>query len=325
MNAQNLDYSWLPSRHHQVLYTLAQADSHIWRCLDALYEYVTSDTMELETVAREGRAHVTVKSVAPLPGAVARYAADALTQMRAALEHTLFAEVEYQLQRSLTSEEERCIEMPVYDEPGKFTKWLKDKRRATVPPLHEGSQLSARIAELQPYNHSDYEHHPLRLLAEYTNQAKHRAPAVAATRLGVIIPDYAHPELEVHGFGEDQVLRSGTVLASGPYALNVGLSIWPQVSIMRPHTKSWHLLIRELQSLELWVRTVALPHLIDGRQDVDALPPHLDITRGYSDFEDALMHAEPTSAGERANARIRAEAWQREMRELQQIMGSTAD
>ena len=31
--------------------------------------------MEFENVAREGRAHVTVKSVAPLPEAVTRYAA----------------------------------------------------------------------------------------------------------------------------------------------------------------------------------------------------------------------------------------------------------
>lgn len=321
MSAQNPDYSWLPTRHHQVLFTLAQVDDHIWRCLDALYDYVTGDTMELETVSREGRAHVTVKSVAPLPEAAARYAADALTQMRAALEHTLFAEVEYQLKRSLTDKEERFVAMPVYDKPGDFSKWLTDKRRATVTPLREGSKLSARIAELQPFTQNDYQRHPLRLLAEHTNLAKHRTPSVAATRLGVIIPDYAHPELEIHEPGEDQVLRPGTVLVSAPYTLNVGLSIWPQVSIMRPHTQNWHLLMRELQNIELWVRTVAIPHLILGRHDVDALPPQLDITRGYCDFEDALRHAEPTPAAARADARIREEAWVREMQELQQRFG----
>lgn len=321
MSAPNPDYSWLPPRHHQVLFTLAQVDDHIRRCLDALYDYVTGDTMELETVPREGRAHVTVKSVAPLPEAVARCAADALTQMRAALEHTLFAEVEYQLKRSLTDREERSIEMPVYDEREKFTTWLRDKRRASVAPLHEGSELSARIAELQPYEQNDYQQHPLRLLAEHTNLAKHRTPSVAATRLGVILPDYAHPELEIHELGEDQILLPGTVLVSAPYALNIGLSIWPQVSIMRPHTQNWHLLMRELQNIELWVRTVAVPHLILGRHDVDALPPQLDITRGYCDFEDALRHAEPTPAAARADARIREEAWVREMQEIQQRFG----
>lgn len=323
MNAQKPDYSWLPPRHHQVLFTLAQADDHIWRCLDALYDYVTGDTMELETVRREGRAHLTVKSVAPLPEAMARYAADALTQLRAALEHTLFAEVEHQLGRTLTDKEERSVEMPVYDEPEKFAKWLTDKRRATVTPLHEGTELGARIAELQPYEHSDHQQHPLRLLAEHTNLAKHRTPGVAATRLGVIIPDYAHPELEIHEQGEDQVLRTGTVLVSGPNDLNVGLSIWPQVSIMRPHTQGWYLLMRELQNIELWVRTVAVPHLILGRHDVDALPPHLDITRGYRDFQDALRHAESVPAAARADVRIREEAVARAMQELQQVLDRT--
>lgn len=310
----------MPARHYQVLYTLAQADDHIWRCLDALYDYVTGDTMELGNVAREGRAHVTVKSVAPLPEAVARYAADALTQLRAVLEHTLFAEVENQLGRSLTGQEERLIEMPVYDEPTKFAKWLTDKRRPTVTPLREGAELAQRIAELQPYQVTDFQDHPLRLLAAHTNLAKHRTPAVAATRLGVIIPDWPHPELEIHEFGADQVLRPNDVLASGPYDLHVGLSIWPQVSILRPHTQGWHLLIRELRDIELWVRTVAIPHLILGRHDVDALPPHLDITRGYPSFDDALNHSQPTPAAGRADARIRDKAMLRGLAELQQAL-----
>ena len=128
MKEKKADYSWLPTRHHSVLFTLAQADNHICRCFDALYDSVTGDTMQFQSVSREGRAHVTVKSVAPLSEAVARYAADALTQLRAALEHTLFAEVEHRLGRSLTDKEERSIEMPVHDEPEKFAAWLKDSR-----------------------------------------------------------------------------------------------------------------------------------------------------------------------------------------------------
>jgi hypothetical protein len=107
--------------------------------------------MELENEPRDGRAYLTVKAVARLPEAVARYAADALTQLRAAIEYTLVAEVEDQLGRQLTGEEERSIEMPVYDEQPKFAKWLTDKRSAAVTPLHEGAELAARISELQPF------------------------------------------------------------------------------------------------------------------------------------------------------------------------------
>lgn len=47
-----------------------------------------------------------------------------------------------------------------------------------------------------------------------------------------------------------------------------------------------------------------LLHLILGRPDVDALPPHLGIRRGYCDFADALRRAAPTPAAARAEARI---------------------
>jgi hypothetical protein len=39
--------------------------------------------------------------------------------------------------------------------------------------------------------------------------------------------------------------------------LIVPLDIWPTVSIRRPHTDTWHVLIQELGGLEEWVRTVA--------------------------------------------------------------------
>ena len=42
----------------------------------------------------DGRNHVVVTEIAPLPSALVLYAADALTQLRTPLDHTLYAEIE---------------------------------------------------------------------------------------------------------------------------------------------------------------------------------------------------------------------------------------
>jgi len=300
------DYSWLPEHQQHVAYTLAHADHLIAKTAEILFDYLKPGPLEFGNVPDGNLAHVTVIGVAPLPAAVARFAADALTQLRAAIEHTIYAEVEHELGRRLNEDEARRVEMPACVKEEEFPKWLASRRRFDLEPLRAGSQLVARIRDLQPYHRRDADLHPLRVLAEHTNLAKHRTPAVAATLLGVVIPDWHDPTLVLAG-GADRPLIPGDVLASGPRDKYVPLAIWPKVSIQRPHSGAWSVLMTELGEIEEWVRTVAIPRLIIGRHDVDPLPPQLDTTVGHVDLPAVLAAAGQVPAAKRSSQRIQAD------------------
>lgn len=298
------DTTWLPEHQHHVAYTLAHADSLIERVGVLLYDYLTTDVFGLETVPDGELAHVKITRVEPLPTAVARTAADALTQLRAAVEHTLFAEVVHRIGRALTDDESRRIEVPACLTADEFAKWTKGRRRQELDPLHEGAPLLSRLRDLQPFQRRDSAEHPLKVLTEHTNLAKHRTPSVATTRLGAVIPDHEAPNLIVPG--DSRPIAAGDVIATGPLYERVPISIWPTVSIRRPHTRTWHVVMKELGQIEEWARTIAVPHLILGRSDVDPLPPQLDTSVGHDDFASALQTSGSESAAERSMTRIQA-------------------
>jgi hypothetical protein len=300
------DYSWLPEHQLHVASTLAHADDLIARASDIYFDYMAQHPLEFENVFEGETCHTKVRAVAPLPAAVARYTADALTQLRAAVEHTIYAEVEDQLGRELTQEEGRQIEMPAHTKDTDFQDWLRKRRRRELVPLQDGMPLVRRIRDLQPYQRRDSDQHPLRILAEHTNYAKHRAPAVAATAVGTVIPAFRAPEVELAKFETGGPARPGDVLASAPRGVVVPLDIWPTVSIRRPHTGTWHVLIKELGGLEDWVRTVAIPVLVTGLRDVDWLPPELDTTVGHDDVRAALVSAGQVPAMQRLDLRFQA-------------------
>lgn len=305
MAGKSRDYSWLPDHQLHVALTLGHVDALIEEAGDALFDYLRQGPLEFETVPEGDRANVTVKSVAALPAAVGRFTTDAMTQLRAALEHTIFAELEHDLGRSLTSDEARTVEMPAAVSAAKFEGWLRHPTRRAMAPFADESPLVRRIRSLQPFERRDVDEHPLRVLVEHTNSAKHRTPAVAATMLGVVVPDEPAPGL-VLASGPDRALAAGDVLASGPLYLRVPISIWPKVSIQRPHTSTWHVLIHEVAYLEDWVRRVAIPTLVAGTHMVNELPPGLDGRRGHADVRGALQSAEETPAAERMNRRMQA-------------------
>jgi hypothetical protein len=309
MGSTPRDYSWLPDHQLHVASTLGHANDLIARAADVLDGYLRPGPLEFTNVIDHSAAHVTVTGIAPLPTAVSRYVADALTQLRAAIEHTLFAEVEHQLGRELDATESRRIEMPVCTTADAYESWLVDRRRTDLAPLRSGTALTSHIRDLQTYRRSrDVDSHPLRVLAEHTNHAKHRSPAVAATQLGVVIPDWQQSGLQVYTPAQDRPLQPGDVLASGPLHPQVPLSIWPKVSIQRPHTRTWHVVLNELSTLEEWVRKIAIPHLLTGGHDVSALPPSLDTTIGYADVRPALLTAGDTSAAEQESRRMQADS-----------------
>lgn len=313
MSLRDVDCSWLPDHQLHVVETLAHVDHTIERLLRLTHDYTEQGTITFAEVSKGGRVDVVVQEVAPLPQAIPRLVADAFTQLRAALEHTLYAEVEAALGRSLTEEEAKSVEMPATCDAAARAQWFGNRRRRQLGPLNVGTPLAQRIERLQPFQRRNPDEHPLRLLAVYTNVAKHRAPAVAATRLGAVHPDDPHSGLTVdlplkHGPqpGDGLPLREGDVLASAPRGARIPFSVWPTVSLQRPHTGVWAIAANELELLETWVRTVAIPVLVTGRHDVSPLPPHLDITVGHRDVRAALAKADRTPAVVRGRDRIAA-------------------
>ncbi|MGA5265380.1 hypothetical protein [Streptomyces lydicamycinicus] len=313
MSPHDVDYSWLPDHQLHVVATLAHVDHTIDQALRLTHDYTEQGPITFAEVAAGGRVEVVVKALAPLPEAVPRLVADALTQLRAALEHTLYAEVEASLGRPLTEEEARGVEMPATTEAGALAKWFRDGRRRRLPPLHAETPLAQRIERLQPFQRRDADEHPLRLLAVYTNLAKHRTPAVAAARLGAVYPDDPRSDLTVAlplkprpRPGDGLPLREGDVLAAAPRGARIPFSVVPTVSLQRPHTEVWAIAAHELDLLEDWVRTIAIPVLVTGSYEVSSLPPQLDITVGHGDLRAELATAGRTPAVLRARDRIAA-------------------
>jgi hypothetical protein len=309
------DYSWLLELKQHVAYTLAQAGNLIAKTAEILFDYLGPGPLELGTVPEGNLAHVTVTVVAPLPATVARLAADALTQLRAAIEHTVYAEVEHELGLRLNEDEARRVEMPACAREEEFRKWLASRRRSDLEPLRVGSHLVARIRDPQPYHRRDADLHTLSVLAEHNNLAKHRTPAVAATLLGVVIADWQDPTL-VLASGADRPLAPSDVLASGPRDKCVPLSIWRKVSIQRPQSGTWSVLTTQLGEIEEWVRTVTIPRLIIGRHHVDPLPPQLDTTVGHVDLPAVLTATGQVPAAKRSSQRIQADVIRGELADI---------
>ncbi|WP_331755486.1 hypothetical protein [Streptomyces sp. NBC_01643] len=314
MSLTAADFVWLPDYQLHVAATLAHVDQTVDRVVRLVHDYTAQGgPLSLETVADCDRAHVVVSAVAPLPEAITRLVADALTQLRAALEHTVYAEAENGLGRPLAAEEARSIEMPAATTPADFDKWLNHGRRRLLPPLQNGAPLAERIRTLQPFQRRVPDEHPLKLLVEYTNLAKHRMPAVAAARLGAVYPDTPHPGLAVSQPlerrpqpGSGRPLAAGDVIATGPRDAYIPISIMTTVSLQRPHTEVWNIAVKELEYLEDWVRTTAVPLLIAGSRDVTPLPPQLDIETGHHDPRSELPRSGTVSAAERGAQRIQA-------------------
>lgn len=298
---------WIPAHQHHLLYTLAYADSLIEQIGDTLFDYIQQGPFIVENRTHNGRSEMVLQRVNPIPEVVPRLAVDALNQLRSAIEHALYAEVEHLEQRTLSDDEAKHIEMPIAELPTYLTGWCNHKWRRGIPSLQENGLLGSRIKLLQPAEAQDPQVHPLQLLAKYTNLGKHRMPVIAAARLERIESLSSNDNLEIRGKYQDQEHpKSGDVLASGISGLLVPLEILPTVAIQRPHTKSWEIMMKEVGAIEAWVRTVALPMLICGSTDVAPIPPELDLSKGYQDYADALSFARSIPASERNRLRWKA-------------------
>jgi hypothetical protein len=96
-----------------------------------------------------------VERVAPIPRKVPLLVADALVALRAALEHALFAEVEFLDGAPLDEKAAQLVEMPASDTCEKFEEWKKQQLCNRPSSLRAGSELVRRIVGLQPFHPSE--------------------------------------------------------------------------------------------------------------------------------------------------------------------------
>ncbi|MEU4472461.1 hypothetical protein [Micromonospora sp. NPDC023888] len=304
-------HHWLPERHLGVAATLSHADELIGQVGDLLFAYQTQaqGVLGLREVPLGAFSRTVVGSVAPIPRKVPLLVADALVALRAALEHTLFAEVEFLDGASLDEKAARVVEMPASDTYEKFEEWTKKQLRIRPPSLRASSELVRRIDRLQPFHRqSDPQMHPLARLVLHTNHAKHRTPAITAVRLATMYQDDQMPR-SVRDLPPrpEEPLRVGDVIAETPIGTIIPVTLFPTVGINRPGTDRWPVLMQELDEISRWVRTQAVPRLVTGTEPPElALPTRYEIAVGHQDERRAMSMGSTTSAADRHSRRLSA-------------------
>jgi hypothetical protein len=296
-----------------VIATLARADAIIYEVGRVLRDFSRIGPLDLTHRVDGDLRHLIVAGVKPMPEAVPRLVGDALNELRSALEHIVYAEVEYQEGRRLTAVEARSIEMPITDSEAKFTLWRRNRNRTLLQAFGDQSMFLSRMQELQPFrSQAEALIDPLTVLAAHTNHAKHRSPAVASTHLGrVNAADFLDKPGLVIPAPVPGPLNGGEVLATTPALAPVEVDVWATFAVQRPHTHTWHIVMYELAFVETWVRETAVPTLITGSVNVAAIPPGLDITIGHADMRAALLEADPAPAFERNSIALQAEGFAR--------------
>ncbi len=229
---------WLPDHQLGVAATLSHADELVGQVADVLFAYQArpNGTFELEEQLAFPNTRTVVTHVAPMPRKVPLLVVDALVALRAALEHALFAEVEFR-DGKLDEKAARAVEIPAARTAEDFESWATGRVKNGPTSLHPGSDLVQRIEALQPFNRKDAENHPLARLVLHTNHAKHRTPAVTAVRIAAMYTEDQMPRSGRSLPPRPEVpLRVGDVIAETPYGTRVPVTLFPTIGINRPGT-----------------------------------------------------------------------------------------
>lgn len=297
---------WLPDDQLHVVETLAYVDQLIGRAGDLHFAHLEAGAFEPQDVVEGATTSVVVKSVREMPAALPRIVADVLNQLRSAVEHVLLVEVRRAEGRDLTQLEERALEMPTVVSAPAFASWPTSNRgRRSLTCLKPGRPLYQRIESLMPFHRRDPESHPLRVIAAFTNAAKHRAPAIASTRIARVSSDFGDERL-VPAELEVRPVRVGDILATAPAGAVIPLSVWPSICLEHPETGSWKVLMKELSVLEEWVRLAAVPVLISGSAHVSRIRPRIDVFVPVPNLREAMANAPEGTSFDLDSKRIRA-------------------
>lgn len=321
---------WLPDRHLGVAATLAHVDELIEQIGMLLFQYQNQGggVIELKEVPRGAMSQSVVSWIAPIPRKVPLLVADALTALRAAVEHTLYAEAEFVNGGSLDEKVAKSIEMPARLKYDDFDEWVKKRPREAPKAMRAGGELLRRVESLQPFHRNIRpDLHPMARLASHTNHSKHRTPAITAVRLVALVADDEAP-MSSHDLPlrDEAPLRVGEVITETPLGIRVQVTLFPSVGINRPGTDEWPILMRELDEIAQWVRTQAVPQLITGGISSEAaLPARYEIGIGQLDDRLAIAQGSIVSAGERNKTRLGAASARASLVDLLLPMPETPD
>ncbi|MEU2200057.1 hypothetical protein [Isoptericola sp. NPDC019482] len=304
-------YQWLPDRHLGVAATLAHADEIIGRLTDVLYEYQRQPDgiIVLREEPAGDHSRTVVDRVAPMPRKIPLLVADALVALRAALEHALFAEVEFMEGAPLEERAARLVDIPAAENFDAFAEWTRKKAKNGPASLQAGTELVRRLEQLQPFQRTtDPAQHPLARLVLHTNHAKHRTPAVTAVRLVTMYRDDETPRsLRDVAQRPEEPLRVDDVIAETPMGERVPVTLFPSIGLNRPGTDRWPVLMTELAEIADWVRAQAVPRLITGAEPMEpALPAHYEIAVGHADERRALIDGSMTTSEMKYKERLGA-------------------
>lgn len=231
-------HHWLPDHQLGEAATLSHADELVGQVADVIFAYRArpGGTFELEEQLAFPNTRTVVTDVVPIPRKVPLLVADALVALRAALEHALFAEVEFR-DGVLDEKAARLVEIPASRKTEDFESWTKSRVKNRPASLHPGSDLVKRIVGLQPFNPKDAENHPLARLVLHTNHAKHRTPTVMAVRIAAMYKEDQMPRSVRNLPARPEVpLRVGDVIAETPCGTRVPVALFPTIGINRPGT-----------------------------------------------------------------------------------------
>lgn len=308
MNAQ-IEIPWLPHRHLSVVATLAEADELIDDIGRLVFAYLSQPggTFDLdEEPSVFGGSRTVVSRVAPVPKKIALRVHDALVTLRGALEHTLYVETEYLHGGSLEEKTAKQVQMPAFETREEFERSLGSKNKNRPHSLALGGELSMRIEPLQPFHWpDDASLHPLARLTSYTNHFKHREPARIAMRIaGMYRDDYRPQSLQDLPKRADKPAFVGEVLAHTPYGQRIPVTMFPAMSVNRPNTENWPILINEVDEIATWVRIEAIPRLITGeRSPGQSIPARYDINVGHVDERAAIAAGTMATANQASKQR----------------------
>lgn len=297
--------AWVPPHQLENISGFGYTNDLLRRVFDIYFDYNNDSPIEPASRIEGAREVVYVKRIRPAPMGLVHGLGSALEGLRDRVENTLMAELEALLGRNLTKKEAKAVEVPHLNSHGALLAWSNAKRRSTLHPLHQGGALFDRVERLQPYHRvQDPERHPLRMLAELTNELKHQRPLKVAVLLAQIHAGSDTERLHIPN-RSNAPLQPNNVLCNAPTDREIELAIFPNIAVRLPHVGTWTNLIGLLGGLERWTREVAVPVLITGgHEGLEPIRAGIDILNSYDNLKDSLRAAHSITALDELDQRL---------------------
>lgn len=217
--------SWLdPSSAWQL--KLARARHHIGDLSAQVEEFTSGGTYEAvpEPGDQPGETVYRLRMSRPIPLHLSTIIGDALHNLRSALDCVACELARRYVGRSLTEDEERTCEFPIYGDPAEVGKFFKDGRRRSLYGDRERRAVGAvqpgwlhdqvvqhGIAEARP-REEEVAHDDLTLLNRLSNVDKHRRVHVAVSWPELVYWGSDHPSEEQRWYWGRPPFEDGAIL-----------------------------------------------------------------------------------------------------------------